>query len=122
MQVDAFQTEVVAVPDIPDAMTVRIKGKVRYTDASALRKLVLDEISATSADKVVLELGGVEEMDTSGAAVLVEALLLGRDRNKRILLCSPSESVLRLFRLAGFEDALRACCPTPQETRRRLLA
>ena len=121
MQAEAFQTEVVAIPEIPDAMTVRIKGKVRYPDVPALRKRVLGEISSSAADKIVLELGSVQEMDTSGAAVLVEALLAGREQNKRILLCSPSESVLSLFRLAGFEDALKACCPTPQETRRRLL-
>ena len=77
MQAQDFQTEVEAVPEIPDAMTVRIKGKVRYPDAPALRKLVLDEISSSAADKIVLELGAVQEMDTSGAAVLVEALLFG---------------------------------------------
>jgi anti-anti-sigma factor len=121
MQASAFETEVASVPGIPDAMTVRIKGTVRYPDVPALRKRVLDEISISAADKIVLELGAVQEMDTSGAAVLVEALLAGREQNKRILLCSPSESVLRLFRLAGFEEALKACCPTPQETRRRLL-
>ena len=55
------------------------------------------------------------------AAVLVEALMAAKRRGLRLLLCSPSESVLRMFRLAGFEEVLDHCCSTPEETRRRLL-
>ncbi len=116
----AFQTEVIAVPDMPDVRAFYVKGRVTYHDAPELRKSLLGEISVTSASGLVVELGGVEEMDTSGAAVLVEALMLGRKRGLRLLLCSPSESVLRMFRLAGLEEVLGHCCSDPEETMRRL--
>ena len=122
MEIQTFETQVAEIPDVPGATAVSIKGVARYPQVPKLRQVILDEIDSTPASRVVIELGQVTEMDTSGAAVLVEALLLGRERGKKILLCSPSESVLRMFRLAGFEDALKASCSSPAETRRRLLA
>jgi len=116
----AFQTEVAAAPDNADAKVVVVTGRVTYQDAPELRKSLLGEISATSTSALVVELGGIEQMDTSGAAVLVEALMLGRKRGLRLLLCSPSESVLRMFRLAGLEEVLGQCCSDPAETKRRL--
>ena len=121
MTVPAFETEVSQVPDIPDACTIRVRGKATYDDAPELRESILGEISRASAVKVVLELSGIEEIDTAGAAVLVEALRLAHKRGQRLLLCSPSESVLRMFRLAGFEDVLDYCCSTPEEALQRLI-
>ena len=68
----------------------------------------------------MLELGGIESIDTSGAAVIAEVFKAGISDGKHVLLCSPSEVVLRIFRLAGFEDVLNHCCSDPQETWRRL--
>ena len=118
----AFQTEVVAIPDLPGATTIRLAGRVTVDDVPELRSSVLDEIARTDATRLVLELSGVQRMDTAGAAVLVEALMHGHDRGIRILLCSPSKSVVQMFRLAGLENVLDYCCANPAETRRRLLA
>ncbi len=116
----AFQTEVTAAPDNPDVRVFLVKGRVTFHDAPELRESLLGEVSTTSASALVVELGGVEQMDTSGAAVLVEGLMLGRKRGLRILLCSPSESVLRMFHLAGLEEVLSQCCSDPAETMQRL--
>jgi anti-anti-sigma factor len=115
-----FETEIREVPDLEDASTLSIRGSIRYPQAPALRRSMLDWIDSARAGRLIVELEEVEEMDTSGAAVLVESLLYGRDRSKQMLLCSPSESVLRLFHVAGFEEALKACCPSPAEALRRL--
>ena len=122
MNESTFATEIRPVPEIEDASMLFVRGRIRYPQAPALRKGILDWIAHTSASRMIIELGEVEEMDTSGAAVLVEALVFGRDRSKQMLLCSPSESVTRLFRLAGFEEALKACCPSPADALRRLRA
>jgi len=117
----AFQTEVTSIPDLPDAGTIHLKGRVTLQEATRFRESILSELSQSSATKLVLQLSGVEEMDTAGAAVLAEALKAGQNRGMRVLLCSPSESVLRIFRLAGFAEVLDQCCADPGETRRRLL-
>ncbi len=119
--ISAFQTEFVAPPAMPDVRTVRIRGSVRSDNALELRTTILGYIADVEVPKMVLELGNVEEMDTSGAAVLVEALMAGRDKGMKIFFCSPSESVMQLFRLAGFESVLGQCCPTPADTKRRLM-
>ena len=122
MNESTFETEIRAVPEIEDVSMLLVRGRIRYPQAPALRQAILDWVASTEASRMIIELEDVDEMDTSGAAVLVEALVVGRDRSKQMLLCSPSESVLRLFRLAGFEEALEACCPSPAAALRRLLA
>ncbi len=117
-----FQTSVRPVEGVPGACTIRISGRVVLDDAVELREAILGEVARTTATTIVLSLGGVEKMDTAGAAVLIEAVRLGQQRGHKTLLCSPSESVLRMFRLAGLEDVLDCCCPTPEETHRRLVA
>ena len=116
-----FQTELRDVPELPNVREFHVAGRVTYDEAPAFRTRLLGEVSRSRASVLVVYLGGVEEMDTAGAAVLVESLIQGRKRDLQMLLCSPSESVLRMFRLSGLEDVLNRCCATPDETRRRLL-
>ena len=122
MNESTFETEIRVVTEIENASALFVRGRIRYPQAPALRQAILDWVTGSSASRLMIELDEVEEMDTSGAAVLVEALVIGRDRSKQMLLCSPSESVMRLFQLAGFEEALEACCPSPAEAIRRLQA
>ncbi len=116
----SFETETASIPEMPEAETVHLRGRVTWQEGPNVRKALLGRMSSTAASKVVLELAGVEEMDTAGAAVLAEALKYGLNRGKRDLLCSPSEPILRIFRLAGFDDVLKHCCTDPQETWQRL--
>ena len=101
------------------AFTLRIAGVVARADAPVLRSRLL-EVLERDEKRIVLSLGGVTSMDTAGAAVLVEAVVEGRRRGKRVLLCSPSASVIGMFELAGLEDAFEACSPNPEVTWQRL--
>jgi anti-anti-sigma factor len=112
----------VAIPDVPRASAIKIQGRVTVSEVHELRRSILADVATTSSAQLVLDLGGVEQMDTAGAAVLIEAIQLGKKKDLKLLLCSPSESVIRMFQLAGLEDVLDYCCENPQETMRRLLA
>ena len=105
---------------MPEAGTIRLRGRVTHDEAPEARAALLDEMKKQTGSKVVLELGGIEDIDTSGAAVLAEVFKAGISTGKQVLLCSPSEAILRIFRLAGVEDVLNHCCADPQETWRRL--
>ena len=120
MREAGFESEITSIDAMPEARTVHIRGRVTLDEAGEARDLLLGAVDAHKGSKVVVELAGVEEIDTAGAAVLAEALKLGLSRGKRVLLCSPSESVMRIFRLAGFEDVLEHCCVDARETWRRL--
>ncbi|MCZ6670893.1 MAG: hypothetical protein O6947_07680, partial [Acidobacteria bacterium] len=61
-----------------------------------------------------------DQIDTAGVAVLLVGLLLARKQNVKYFLCAPSESVLRVFRLARLGEALDCCCRGPEEVEQRL--
>ena len=121
MSASPFQAEIRQTEDVPNTREIRIRGRVTFDEAPDLRKTILSELATTAASRMILELGGIGKMDTSGAAVLAEALKVGQSKGMRVLLCGPSESVLRIFRLAGFEEVQSHCCSDWQETRKRLL-
>lgn len=120
MATAAYQTELVPIPQLPEAVTFRLRGRVTVEEAPEVRDEILNVMTRTKATKLVLQLSGVEQIDTAGAAVLAEALKFGQNRGMRVLLCSPSEPVMRIFRLAGFDEVLGLCCNDPQETWQRL--
>ena len=117
-----FQTEVTQIDEMPGAGTIRLRGSVTYREATALRSVLLQEVRKHAGTKLVLSLDGIEKIDTSGAAVLAEALKEGLDRGLRVLLCSPSPAVINIFRLAGFDSVLEHCCENPDVTWSRLQA
>jgi len=119
---EPLPTRVQPIPGIPDAGSIRLQGRLTRGEVPRERDGLLAAVRSASTPKVVLELGAISEIDTAGAALLVEAFLAGERSGKRVLFCSPSASVLSVFRLAGFADILDHCCPTPAETRRRLMA
>jgi len=116
----AFQTEVAPIDEMPEAETIRLRGMVTYREAREVRSVLLEEVRKHVGSKLVLALGDIEKIDTAGAAVLAEALKAGLDRGLSVLLCSPSPSVINIFRLAGFDSVLDHCCANPDVTWSRL--
>ena len=119
---DSFRTETRSDPEMPGVSIFQLAGDVSYRNAPQLRRQLMASISTGQGGQVVIELSGVDDMDTAGAAVLVESMVIARQRGKEVLYCSPSEAVLRIFRLAGLGEALERCCSGPDETRQRLEA
>ncbi|MFQ5718616.1 MAG: STAS domain-containing protein [Acidobacteriota bacterium] len=109
------------VPGVPEAGTIRLTGAITYREAPRLRRELLRMLERSGAPKMVLSMSGVEEMDTAGAAVLAEVIKRALEKNQRVLLCSPSDAVSKVFRLAGFSEVLARTCTDPAETHRRLL-
>ncbi len=122
MGATAIVSAILPVEGVPDAGTIRVEGSVTRHEASVVRRNLLDALEETTADKMVVSLDGVVTMDTAGAAVLAEVVKRAIEKDIRVLLCSPSEAVMKIFRLAGFGEILARTCADPTETRRRLLA
>lgn len=97
-----------------------LRGKISYREAPELRETVLGTLARKDVSSVIVDLAQVDRMDTSGVAVLVEALKGSQSRNITMMLCAPSSSVLEIFHLAGLDEALRCCCATPADAHRRL--
>ncbi len=102
--------EIEFLPDAREASAIlRLGGRASYREAPDLRRALFDAIAAVRDKNLVVELGRVERMDTAALAVLVEALIATRGGEPPIFLISPSESVRRVFDLAGLEEALTRC-------------
>ena len=107
---------------MPDVCSLQIRGRIDYRQAASFRKSLLQELRRSTASTVVVELAALDRLDTSGLAVLVEALTILRQRGQQLFLCAPSESVVKIFRLSGFQEALQACCTGPDEVAQRMKA
>lgn len=102
-----------AIHFVPDALqataTLSLAGAASYREAPELRRVMFEAISVAEDKNLVVDLEQIESMDTAAMAVLVEALMATRDGEPAIFLMCPSESVRRIFRLAGLEEALTRC-------------
>lgn len=102
--------EMTFVPEAREATAaLRLSGDVSYREAPELRRAVFDAIAIAKDKNLVVELAGVKSMDTAAMAVLVEACIATRGGEPPIFLMCPSESVRKVFQLAGLEEALTRC-------------
>ncbi len=92
----------VRVEDGHEASVVSVSGDV---DLSTSRELQAQLRSAVAgpAGKLIVDLGGVPYMDSSGVATLVETMQLSRERGKRLVLSSMSERVRSIFEIARLD-------------------
>lgn len=83
------------------ATVVDVSGNIDMSNSPEVRKALLSEIRQRGV-KVVLNLSGVQYIDSSGVASLIEALKAARDSGSRFVLFGLNESareVLKISRL-----------------------
>ena len=86
-----------------------VEGDVTFREAPQLRRKLFSAMKSHPERNLVVELSGVDRFDTAAMAVLLEGLLESRNQGPEIYLVGASEPVIKVFRLAGFEDALLRC-------------
>jgi anti-anti-sigma factor len=82
---------------------VRLRGEVDSHTASQLEGSL--EVLGSAAD-VVLDLEGVEFIDSSGLRVIIHAHQTLDEAGNRLVLRSPSEAVSKLLTITGLIDRL----------------
>ena len=80
---------------------VQPTGEIDLNTSPKLQEAVLAAIK--SQDSVGIDLSGVDYMDSSGVATLVEGLKACSDKKKEFALISPSESVMKVLKLARLD-------------------
>jgi anti-anti-sigma factor len=102
--------EIEFIPDAREATAMLyLRGRAGFKEANELRNALFGAIKVSGDKNLVVELGEMEWMDTTCMSVLVEALMATRDGSPALFLMGPSESVRKVFRLAGLEEALTRC-------------
>jgi anti-sigma B factor antagonist len=87
----------------PEGVTVRTVGEL---DVSTVPKLarVLDQLNGGEPDRVLLDLDGVEFMDSGGMAALIHAQEAADLNSYRLAVRHSSPQIHRLLELTGMLD------------------
>lgn len=83
-----------------DAGVVTAVGELDANGTPRLRAAI-DELFTSGHPTVVVDLGGVTFIDSSGLSVLIAAYKQAIDRDVRLTLRSPSAAVTRLLEMTG---------------------
>jgi len=77
-----------------------ITGDIDLASSPELRKALLRELRELKMPRVVLNLGAVRYMDSSGVASLVEGLKASRDVGSRLILFGLNRSIREVLQLS----------------------
>ena len=80
-----------------------VAGEVDVYTAPALRDRIADLLDK-GQQRLVIDLGGVEFLDSTGLGVLVAGLNRAREVGGSLSLVCPQERVLKLFRITGLDE------------------
>lgn len=107
---DMSQLEIDYMPEaVDDTSVLHLRGEASFREAPELRRQLFEVISEHRTSRLVIELEEVEKMDTAAMAVLVEGLMATRRDGPDVFFCTPSDSVRKVFELAGLQEALDRC-------------
>ncbi|MEM8757494.1 MAG: STAS domain-containing protein [Planctomycetota bacterium] len=91
---------------IGSAAVVRPVGDIDLSRSPVLRESIKGVLLDKPA-RLVVDLAGVEYMDSSGVATLVEAMQLTKKGGHVLVLCSLTDRVRSIFEIARLEQVFR---------------
>ncbi|MBT2503826.1 STAS domain-containing protein [Curtobacterium sp. ISL-83] len=89
-----------------EAAVLECSGRLNMVSAPAFREAVA-AVVAEGRTKVVVELSGVEFMDSSGLGALVGCLKTARQAGGDLRIAAPSEQVQMVLQLSNIDKILR---------------
>lgn len=113
---------VVEKQTLEDGILLRIAGVIRLGESMAFFRLALEKALEDEEGDVLLDLSGIDFMDSTGLGEMVGYLGRFQARRRRMALIRPSEPVLELLRVAKLfdrfptYDSLEAARATRRET------
>lgn len=81
---------------------VAVKGDVDLNSSRELQGELRDALK-NGPSRMIVDLGGVPYMDSSGVATLVEAMQLSRKKGTKLVLCAMGEKVQSIFEIARLD-------------------
>lgn len=88
---------IIATREQSEATIVDVSGDVDMGTSPGLRKALMESLRATP--RLVINLGGVRYIDSSGIASLVEVLKEARNKQKRLVLFGLNTAVREVLQL-----------------------
>ena len=85
---------------IDQATIVDVSGNIDMSNSPEVRKTLLREIHDLAVSRVALNLSGVQYIDSSGVASLVEGLKAAKDRQLRFVLFGLNDSAREVLKIS----------------------
>src|SRR5262245_14220504 len=85
-----------------DATILAPEGEIDLSRAPSFRTHI-SAVQAKRPRKLIIDLGGVPYMDSSGVATLVEAMQNARRAGGKLILCAMQEKVRSIFEIARLD-------------------
>ena len=93
----------VGITDSDDKVVISVTGEVDLVTAPHLRRVLSEASARDDVHCIVLNLGGVSFLDSTGIAVLAGSTKRCRDIGKDVRLCCVQPQLSRLFALMGLD-------------------
>lgn len=93
------------VSDVAGWTVVSVYGEVDVATAPSLREQLIDLVSDGST-KLVLDLEGVDFLDSTGLGVIISALKRARTQGGDLRLVCTQARIRRLFEITGLDKAV----------------
>ena len=86
-----------------EELVVHIGGEIDHHSAVQVRTEIDERIIATKPARVLLELSGVDFMDSSGLGLIMGRFALIKKCGGTLALLDPSQAVMKMIKLAGMD-------------------
>ncbi len=86
-----------------ETLIVRIGGEIDHHSAVTVRTGIDQKIAAERPMRVLLELSGVDFMDSSGLGLIMGRFALVKQYGASLAVLDPSPAVVKIMKLAGME-------------------
>lgn len=86
-----------------DVQILELEGELDYHSSPELREK-LGELTAKQASKILVDLAGVDYMDSSGIATFVEAFQKAKRYQGRLILAALTSTVRGVFEIAKLDS------------------
>ena len=93
----------------PDITVVELSGRLALGRESQRIETLFEELSKKGATKIVLDLSGVEYIDSAGIGMLALSSGKLKEAGGKLAVAAPEGRVLQMLNLTGMSSILKVC-------------
>lgn len=83
-----------------NTLVINLQGEVDVYTAPQLKQEIIDQLGS-GANQIVVNLTGVQYLDSTGLGVLIGGLKRAREKDGELTLVCPNQRIYRIFEITG---------------------
>ena len=89
-----------------DVLVFRVGGRLDSVSSKEFEELFAESIQGEECNKVLINLEMLNYISSSGLQLLHAQTKELKEKNSRLIICSPSENILDVIKMVGFDSIL----------------